>query len=564
MAKVQRTSAHGVRALVLALALSSCLPEGGPGIGARWLETRGVGALVAPAAEGAGEFIVFARRDRETQQDFGPAFQLFSLGEAGSAPAAVGTGINGFASVANGGQQELAVWDARNRLWGLRAINSPVRSVEFALLRTDLATGTTTDLGRAIRPEVAPDGRTVLVTRADAATDVYDVDDHVLHIERGVGVVKYLGSSLLYTDAIGLHQLALPPIQPPRLLVPKVRTFVVVPGRESEQLLLVDVVVAMATGNDAFPTRQIGLVRAAETTPTFAPLAEGRFLAPPVLSDEGDRIALLDRTGVSNEVRVRIVDLRSGVEMATTFVASRPDPLPPEIGGPGRDPDALRPPQVEAAFRPRHDDLWIFQDGELAAIVAAGVLTPLPRSGRQTSQSSGLAYSLDDRSLFTSDGRFWIFVDAQPRVRLADANDPLGPPVLDLTETNRGTVLLRQIDGGRNLLIFTSQDDRELLRTDLDARRLSRLARDVGQVEVGRTRAIAIVDKLSGDRSPGRLVSLDLATGEQTRLGDNVVEFTLRPVCPTCDPTGSGVEIQYVVQARLPYRHDGIWKATLP
>jgi hypothetical protein len=44
MAKVQRTSAHGVRALVLALALSSCLPEGGPGIGARWLETRGVGA----------------------------------------------------------------------------------------------------------------------------------------------------------------------------------------------------------------------------------------------------------------------------------------------------------------------------------------------------------------------------------------------------------------------------------------------------------------------------------------------------------------------------------------
>jgi hypothetical protein len=543
-----------------ALALTACLPEGDPGIGTRWLESRGVGALIVPTAETPGDFVVFGRRDRTSPPEFGPTYQILAQGQPGGEPLHLADGISVFGNGPLGG---IVAWDARNRIWALRAAALTSEFFSMDLLRIDVATGSTTALGRAAQAEASPDGKTILVSRRDAVTEVHDLDDHVQPLGKGVGVVSHLGSSLFYSDTIGMHQQALPPVQPSRLLVPGGRNFFAVPGHQADQLFLVDVTIETATESDVIPTRQIGLVRGQDANPTFTTLAKGRFLATPTLSDEGDRVALLDRTEVANEINVRIIDLQTGVETASTFAVHPPNPLPPEIGGPP-GPDPRRPLQIEAVFRPRQGDLWLFQDGELAAIVSGATLVPVARSGRRNGQYFGQAFSLDGRQVFTSDGRFWIFVDVQERIQVGDANDPLGPPLLALSESDRHGILLQEIEDGRNLLIFTDQGDRDLRRTDLDGRRMVELAHNAGQVEVGRTRAIAIVDKLSGQHAPGRLVSLDLATGEQTRLGDNVVEFKLMPVCPTCDRTGPGVGLQYVVQARLPYRHDGIWKATLP
>jgi hypothetical protein len=554
-----------------ALTLPTCLPEGGPGIGARWLEGRGVGVLVGPRTEVPGDFIVFTRADHDPPRNFGPSFELLALGQPGGSPLQLARGINGNANIRvsvmsasgiNPWRSDVVGWDLRNRLWGLRAAPAADDPYALELLRMDVATGSVTALGRGAEVEVAPDGKTIVATRLQAKADVYDLDDHVQTLGSGVNSVTFVGSNLFYSDTVGMHQLALPPLQPPRLLIPGGRNFTAVPGHQAEQLFLIDVALE-SSDRDPFPTRQIGLVRGQDATPSLTVLATGRFLSTPALADEGDRVALLDRTDVPNEVRVRIIDLQSGVEAASTFVAHPPDPLPPELTGPP-GPDPGRPVQVDAAFRPRQRDLWIFQDGELAAIVSGGNLVPVARSGRQNARFYGTGYSLDDHPIFTSDGRFWIFVELQRRIRVGDANDPLGPPVMALTEADRQGVLFQETDDGRKLLLFTGSDDRDVQRADLDARRIVPLAHNAGQVEVGRTRIIAILDKLSGQRAPGRLVSVDLATGEETRLADNVVEFKLMPVCPTCDPTGPGVGLQYVVQARLPYRHDGLWKATLP
>jgi hypothetical protein len=562
---VVRASVSWFRARSLAgvgaIALAACLPEGGPGIGTRWLETRGVGTLIAPTSEAPGDFIVFGRRDLTSPPDFGPAYQILALGAPGGEPVHLADGISGFGTGPLGG---IVAWDARNRIWALRAAALTGEYFSMDLLRIDVATGSTTALGRATMAQTAPDGKTILVGRVDATTEVHDLDDHVQPLGKGLGVVINLGSSLFYGDTTGMHQLALPPLQPPRLLVPGGRNFFAVPGHQAEQLFLVDVTLETASERDMIPVRQIGLVRGQDATPAFTTLAQGRFLAVPTLSDEGDRVALLDRTDIADQVRVRIIDLQTGVETATTLVTRPPNPLPPEIGGPRGAPGGSRPLQIEAVFRPRQGDLWIFEDGELSAIVSDGTLVPVARSGRQNGEFYGLIYSLDGRRVFTSDGRFWTFIDLQQRVQVGDANDPLAAPLLALTESDRHGILLQEIDDGHNLLIFTDQGTRDLRRTDLDARKMVELAHDAGEVQVGRTRAIAIVEKLSGQHSPGRLVSLDLATGEQTRLADNVVEFKLMPVCPTCDPTAPGVGLQYVVQARLPYRHDGVWKATLP
>jgi hypothetical protein len=555
-----------------ALALTTCLPEGGPGIGARWLEGRGVGTLLSPRIEVPGDFMVFARADHDTSGDrFSPSFEILALGAPGGPAVQLARGIDGNANTRVNALEALevdraytriVVWDLGNRLWGLRAGPAPYSPEALELLRMDLATGSAMALGRATQVEMAPDGKTLVVGRPQARADVYDLEDHVQPLGAGVSPVTFVGSSLFYSDTAGMHQLALPPLQPPQLVVPRARLFTPVPGRDAEELFLVDVTITNGAETDPIPVRQIGLLRGKDATPTFKVLAQGRFLEA-ALSDEGDRVALLDRTDSPDEVRVRIIDLQSGAETTTSFVPRAPDPLPPGAGGPTPGPRGDL--QLRAVFRPRHPELWIFQSGEPAAVASGAALVSLPRSGRQNARDSGFGYSLvDRREIFTSDGRFWIFNDLDQRVHLGNAADPLAPPVLNLTEATRKSILFQEIDDGHTLLIYSDHGTRTLHRVDLDAQRMVQLGHDVGQVLVGRTRAIAIVDKLSGLRAPGHLVSLDLATGEATHLADNVVDFRLLPVCPTCDPTAPGVGLQYVVQARLPYRHDGLWKATLP
>jgi hypothetical protein len=58
-------------------------------------------------------------------------------------------------------------------------------------------------------------------------------------------------------------------------------------------------------------------------------------------------------------------------------------------------------------------------------------------------------------------------------------------------------------------------------------------------------------------------VLIDLDTGAETLLAQNVSEFAL-PTCAGCDPTAPGTPFAYVVQARVPWRYEGLWTGELP
>jgi hypothetical protein len=90
------------------------------------------------------------------------------------------------------------------------------------------------------------------------------------------------------------------------------------------------------------------------------------------------------------------------------------------------------------------------------------------------------------------------------------------------------------------------------------------LAQHLGPGRSAGSRAVTIVDKLNQWWAPGTLMSYDLATGAGTPLAHNVTQLALAPPCPACDVTAPGAQLLYVVQARVPHRYDGLWRATLP
>jgi hypothetical protein len=540
-------------ALLAAGFVSACLPEGEPGIGERWIETRGITILAVPSGDAGSPFVVFGRRAQANTEYFKPN-DIFSLAGAGAPPRLLASN----SLVFEGG----LTWDARDRLWLMKFATGMPDFTGAQGLRIDIATGDATPLGQVQQIQVAPDGKTILLGRSTAGAEVRDLDDHAQPLGSGVGVSAFVGSTLFFTTPEGLHQIALPPFGPPRLLVPKVRRFWRLPG---QPVLLLDIALKDDPG-DRYPERQISLLRTDDmpAAPQPIPLARGHFSADPVASDDGDRIALLDRTEAPDQARVRIVDLATGVEEAAIFTG-RPQPIDPR--SPSLPPGAPIGYVTHVVFRPHTSELWIFQSGNLAGIFADGVLRPIAETEQQADDSGFFASPLDPgRETFTSDGRHWMFRGGDGKVRMGDANAPESPDGLVVADPGNSRVIsYQEVDEGRRLLVFSDQgEDRDLDLADLEEGRIVHLGSHVGDARIGSARVIAIVDKLSDGEAPGRLVLIDLRTGARTRLGDNVVAFRLDPVCATCDRTAPGVGLQYVVQARLPYRHDGLWKATLP
>jgi hypothetical protein len=109
-----------------------------------------------------------------------------------------------------------------------------------------------------------------------------------------------------------------------------------------------------------------------------------------------------------------------------------------------------------------------------------------------------------------------------------------------------------------------SSDRRDIAVVDLDSLTVRPLGERAGTVVASGRRVVAVLDKLSEWWAPGMLYSLDLATGARTLLAGNATEFVLTPACPGCDPTAPGAALSYVVQARVPFRYDGLWRAALP
>src|SRR6185369_10337134 len=125
---------------------------------------------------------------------------------------------------------------------------------------------------------------------------------------------------------------------------------------------------------------------------------------------------------------------------------------------------------------------------------------------------------------------------------------------------------LRETGDGRWLVVHSAPtaDRQDLTVVDLAAGTLRPLAEHLGPSAADGTRAVAIVGKLNQWWAPGTLVSYDLHSGASVELAHGVTQLALAPPCPTCAATAPGAHLLYVVQARVPWRWDGLWRATLP
>jgi hypothetical protein len=89
--------------------------------------------------------------------------------------------------------------------------------------------------------------------------------------------------------------------------------------------------------------------------------------------------------------------------------------------------------------------------------------------------------------------------------------------------------------------------------------------RDVRRLLFGDRRLLSLGHGVvHDDYAPSDLDLIDLPSDQVQRIAGNVTEFLHLPACPTCDPTAPGAGLAYVANARVPWKHDGLWMATLP
>ena len=323
--------------------------------------------------------------------------------------------------------------------------------------------------------------------------------------------------------------------------------------------------------------RDLTLVDAGPTVVTPPRLlARGRFVDRPVVSPDGARVVIVESLAPQPAVRAHLYVL-SDPQPRTIELAI--PPLPPRRRG-SFEPQPGVAADVE--FRPASDEVWLFLNRTPFVLNPDGTATRGPadryagerviRLARAFSAGPSRFRTARRDSYFTADGRRWLWADGEDQLFFGPAGDPAATPDVPVIPlgtsrdldaifeaTPGGTLaIMRELEGGR--------DDLWLLDPGAAAPRP--LLRNVASFILGDTRAVAVVRKIAGrTQGAGDLVDVELATGAETILAHNVSEVALTAPsagCATCDLTAPGTELLYVVQARIPWRFDGLWAGALP
>jgi hypothetical protein len=240
--------------------------------------------------------------------------------------------------------------------------------------------------------------------------------------------------------------------------------------------------------------------------------------------------------------------------------------LPPLLGD--QSPIGLGP---RAQWRPDLDELWIPSGPGAVRVVAPG------DGVRDVSLPAGLGLTLvqradtQDYSAFMPDGRHCFLrgssYDGPLYVGSVDALD--SAPV-QINPQGTWTKDYWDIGDGRFLIGASVEDDsrQELLLVDPGAGTSRSLAGGGQLVAVGSTRALALL-AWDGGRSSGTLTLIDLASGGQTVLAEDVYLAALDPghfadVAPGTDPLAVGTQIAFLSRGRFASSYDGLWVTRLP
>jgi len=226
---------------------------------------------------------------------------------------------------------------------------------------------------------------------------------------------------------------------------------------------------------------------------------------------------------------------------------------------------------ANSEWRPGHDELWIQTDkGTFKVIEPGDLVTAVPLNPGLTSRMFQRA-GTGEFSIFTRDGQHWFSrsPDYDGSVYLAWVDDPTLPP---LPINPQGTVAnpYWEVGDGR-LLVGASPDDaarQELFLVD-PVLGTSRVLAGGGQVvAVGKSRALTLL-AWDGGRNSGTLTLIDLASGAQTVLAEDVYVVAVDPghsadVPPDTDILGPGTEIAFLSRGRFDSPYDGLWVTRLP
>jgi hypothetical protein len=210
------------------------------------------------------------------------------------------------------------------------------------------------------------------------------------------------------------------------------------------------------------------------------------------------------------------------------------------------------------AWRPGRAELWF-------PTVPAGFCIWRPDAGLTTGPA------LLSPDVFTRDGRHWFSMDggSLPTVYVGSADDPTAP-LLPLNPRGTVTTINGQTDDGRLLVgVWTLDAQRkDIYLVDADAGTSRAIATAGHLVALGHTRALALLN-WEVSRSTGDLTLIDLASGAQTVLAENVYDVAVdrgqsANVPPGTDALAPGTRVAFLTNNRLASPWDGLWVASLP
>jgi hypothetical protein len=214
-------------------------------------------------------------------------------------------------------------------------------------------------------------------------------------------------------------------------------------------------------------------------------------------------------------------------------------------------------------WRPGHEELWLtITDGTLGVWKPETGVTAMPVAPVQNAQAP-------------RDGNYWFSLrpgrepGGRPALYVGSADDPAGP-AYQVTPAGAQIYSHWELADGRILAgAWTTTDDRkDYYLVDPSTGASQGFAVNGLLVALGHTRALAHVNWEAG-LGTGDLSLIDLATGAQTLLGQDVYAAAVDPgthadVPPGTDALAPGTRIAFLVRNRMDSPYDGIWVAELP
>jgi hypothetical protein len=222
-------------------------------------------------------------------------------------------------------------------------------------------------------------------------------------------------------------------------------------------------------------------------------------------------------------------------------------------------------------WRPGHEELWLtINDGTLRIWRPETGVIAMPVAPVQNARAPNGTFSI-----FTSDGNYWFSMrpgqesSDEQALYVGSADDPAGP-AYQVTPAGAQIYSHWELADGRILAgaWTTFGDRRDYYLVDPSTGASQGFAVNGLLVALGHTRALAHVNWEAGLGS-GDLSLIDLATGAQTLLAQDVYAAAVDPGVHADMPTGTdalatGTRIAFLVRNRIDSPYDGVWIAELP